>query len=569
MGLDFVVACVFAYWLVKRGPRVVAEAVAEALAAQRGGESPAAAARRERLLDAGVTPASAGGPMRQFTSNAWRDFWLDAEAQREARRATRPAPPAGSGAGGRPSWRARLADRLDAATTERAARWRTRPPAERISPVIPGGSRPGTPAGTGPRRRPDDSRRVRRPWPASDDDGPTLRVAPDDGEDFDVIHDDEPPVRRRPRPPRDTPPAPQWADMTPNERLAEVYLRGRAHHEDRWCGAPDCYCTCPVCHRARREAYGRGDWCAGCRPSGAGPAPNPPPMPPPSASTPGGGPRRWVWADAAHDAGPADPVDETAEETVAEDTARSSTPPGSGRQAFDTLAARACHAWNHGDWAATVRALDDLRDQHPAVYAGAVVAGFHNPDGTPFQGAFADWHAAARLRAGAGDRMPDDVAAAHADGRRCGRPGCTCALAPHRPPSDEPIKATITVGHPDTQSAPSHTPIAAIEGVPMSTVARQVTGVVSGAAEARAIRRDVTAATEAYVAALARIRARVNSLGEQTVSTVQMALHSRVVANTAAAAEAAAAAQAAANQCAAEVGPLLDAVGREFDRVNS
>jgi len=109
-----------------------------------------------------------------------------------------------------------------------------------------------------------------------------------------------------------------------------------------------------------------------------------------------------------------------------------------------------------------------------------------------------------------------------------------------------------------------------IEGEVVSALARTaVTGVVSGAAEARGIQRAVDEANAAYIAAMARIRARIVSLGEQTLSEVQMAGKSDVVQRTAQAAEAAAAAQAHARSVGNEVGPLLGAVARAFDRRNS
>jgi hypothetical protein len=103
----------------------------------------------------------------------------------------------------------------------------------------------------------------------------------------------------------------------------------------------------------------------------------------------------------------------------------------------------------------------------------------------------------------------------------------------------------------------------------VATRGAAVTGVISGSAEAMAIHRQLDAATQAYVAQLAAVRARINRLGEQTLSIVQFAGASSVVVRMSQAAEAAAASQANANQCAAEVGPLLLATKREFDRRNS
>jgi hypothetical protein len=102
-----------------------------------------------------------------------------------------------------------------------------------------------------------------------------------------------------------------------------------------------------------------------------------------------------------------------------------------------------------------------------------------------------------------------------------------------------------------------------------AVAANGVTGVLSGAAAARAIARQVELATEMYVGTLNHVRVNVAVLGDQTVSVVQMSGQSRVVALLLQAAEAAAAAQAAARQLGAEVSPLLDAVARAYDRLNS
>lgn len=129
----------------------------------------------------------------------------------------------------------------------------------------------------------------------------------------------------------------------------------------------------------------------------------------------------------------------------------------------------------------------------------------------------------------------------------------------------EPVRGVIT------RDPPEHETANPTEGDPMSALVRAgaVTGVVSGAAEARAIQRALEAANTAYVTELNRIRARINSLGEQTLSTVQMAQRSTVVSRLVQAAEAAAAAQAAARTCGAEVGPLMGQVARAFERLNS
>lgn len=142
------------------------------------------------------------------------------------------------------------------------------------------------------------------------------------------------------------------------------------------------------------------------------------------------------------------------------------------------------------------------------------------------------------------------------------------------PPQDQgPIRVDATVGDPirPQRSAPSATAVLTAGGT-MSVVAttqHAVTGVVSGAAEARAIQRQIDNATAEYVAQLARIRGRIHALGESTLGIVQMSARSRVIALTATAAESAAAAQANAKACGGEVGPLLGQVAREFNRISS
>lgn len=114
--MELLVACVIAYYLVRHGPELLVEALAEAEYARQGLTSPAAAARAQRLRDAGIDPV-AGGAARQFFGNAWRDTWLDLDEQRRRRRAERQS------SGANPSgW----ADRLDEAITAAAARWRAR-----------------------------------------------------------------------------------------------------------------------------------------------------------------------------------------------------------------------------------------------------------------------------------------------------------------------------------------------------------------------------------------------------------------------------------------------------------
>lgn len=113
--MELLVACVFAYWLMRHGPQLVAEAIAELEFARRGEMSPLAEARLKRLLDAGIDPAF-GGPMRQFFGNAWRDLWRDLDEQRAQRRT-------GPTDGGR-GWSFR--GWFDDVVTRKAERWRRR-----------------------------------------------------------------------------------------------------------------------------------------------------------------------------------------------------------------------------------------------------------------------------------------------------------------------------------------------------------------------------------------------------------------------------------------------------------
>lgn len=101
------------------------------------------------------------------------------------------------------------------------------------------------------------------------------------------------------------------------------------------------------------------------------------------------------------------------------------------------------------------------------------------------------------------------------------------------------------------------------------TAITHVTGVVSGAAEARAIQRQVEAATAAFEAAMRAVRNRINNLGNATLGEVQQATYSRVVAALQQAAEAAAGAEADAKRCSSETGPALAIAARHFDRLNS
>lgn len=80
-------------------------------------------ARRERLEAAGIDPAH-GGAFGQYAGNLWRDFWLDQDNARTARRSSTNRS-GGAGAG----WFARARAAFDAELQRRADNWRTRPTA--------------------------------------------------------------------------------------------------------------------------------------------------------------------------------------------------------------------------------------------------------------------------------------------------------------------------------------------------------------------------------------------------------------------------------------------------------
>ncbi len=103
----------------------------------------------------------------------------------------------------------------------------------------------------------------------------------------------------------------------------------------------------------------------------------------------------------------------------------------------------------------------------------------------------------------------------------------------------------------------------------LATRGQAVTGVVSGAAEARSIQRALESATQAYAAAVASAQERIHALGEASLSVVQLAGRSDVGAATAQAAEAIAAAKNGVNTCRDEVVPILGVIARRFDARNS
>ncbi len=190
--MELVVACVLAYWLVRHGPELVAEAFAEVEFAKRGEMSPQVEARAKRLADAGIDPAS-GGAARQFLGNVWRDAWLDLDEARSRRRAGR----ADRALGARRSFR----DWFDEAVDELGDRWRHR-----------------TQDTSGP--APDDGDADQRTsdwdddWDDDDWDPPTRDTRDDrDGPDRDRPPPDEPDEPATPRPD----PEPQSAASSPDD----------------------------------------------------------------------------------------------------------------------------------------------------------------------------------------------------------------------------------------------------------------------------------------------------------------------------------------------------------------
>lgn len=99
----------------------------------------------------------------------------------------------------------------------------------------------------------------------------------------------------------------------------------------------------------------------------------------------------------------------------------------------------------------------------------------------------------------------------------------------------------------------------------LATRGTAVTGVVSGAAEARSIQRALENATAQYDAAVASAQKRIHQLGEAAMGVVQLAGKSDVVQGAAQAAEAIAAAKNSVNTCKAEVIPILGVIARRFD----
>lgn len=120
---SIIIVCVALYGMAKRAPGLIGEAVAEFQAGLHGKTTQPAQDRRQRLIDAGVDPAT-GGPFRQFVGNTWRDYWIDKDRERQDRRQRTPddtVPPQDG-----PGWWGRLRDRLDDAVERQAGKWRNR-----------------------------------------------------------------------------------------------------------------------------------------------------------------------------------------------------------------------------------------------------------------------------------------------------------------------------------------------------------------------------------------------------------------------------------------------------------
>lgn len=147
---------------------------------------------------------------------------------------------------------------------------------------------------------------------------------------------------------------------------------------------------------------------------------------------------------------------------------------------------------------------------------------------------------------------------------------------PVDPIPDEPIRVESTTGDPlpdEPQTVPEPTSQPALpQGEPDMTAvvhAGEVTGVVSGAASARHIQRQVAEITAVYVAALRRCGIAIAHLADQAQSTVQLRGNSAVVGACIQAAESTAAAMGYANGNASEVQNALQVVAVAFDRLNS
>jgi hypothetical protein len=139
-----------------------------------------------------------------------------------------------------------------------------------------------------------------------------------------------------------------------------------------------------------------------------------------------------------------------------------------------------------------------------------------------------------------------------------------------------PLRTTATVGAPvaalvgaAVKPAPSTAP--AIEGDPDMRNALAagggVTGVASGAAEARRIQRATLNLTANYRAAMNQLLARINQLGAEALATVQLSQNSLVAQNCAAAAETAAAARGETAAACEQIAEFMRRVAMAFDSI--
>lgn len=215
--MELLVACVLAYYLMRHGPQLVAEALAEADYIHRGELSPQAQARRQRLIDAGIDPA-VGGAARQYLGNVWRDAWLDLDTARAKRRAER-----GTTDGGRT-----FADVFDDAVEAMSARWRSRTAPDADADIT---EAPEEPAVT-----PQDTPTPKDPAPAAVPDA-TSEAPPDvptdgDSEPVEVDSTQGDPIQT---PPQQTPHAPQPERTATMAGTAVVHVTGvqSAAHEAR------------------------------------------------------------------------------------------------------------------------------------------------------------------------------------------------------------------------------------------------------------------------------------------------------------------------------------------------
>lgn len=132
--IGFVVICIALWGILQRNPGLPGQAAAEYQAGRRGGTTPAAEAQRQSLENAGLAPSSAGGALRRFLGNAWRNHWNGQDRKQQERQQRRGE---GEPGAGKQSW---LRRRANEAAARYARRYRGNPQPD---PTSNPGSRPG------------------------------------------------------------------------------------------------------------------------------------------------------------------------------------------------------------------------------------------------------------------------------------------------------------------------------------------------------------------------------------------------------------------------------------------